>query len=84
MHGPKPGSPVGNLNQMLKNPGLKMVEGDDKQRATKCLQAIQEILQRYDCRMHPLIALGAEGVVQASVRVLPVPRQPTPPEDEAA
>lgn len=79
--GPGPGK-VMPFQQMLKNPGVKMVEGDDQVRAKKCLADIQILLQKYDCQMLPIIVLGPGGVQQASVQVVPVPWLPASVQDD--
>lgn len=52
----------------------KMIEGDDQVRAEKCLQEINAILQRYDCRMDPQIVITGNQtmsrvIIQAIKRV---------------
>ena len=37
--------------------GLKMIAGDDKMRAERCLQNVKMILEQYDCELHPIVIL---------------------------
>lgn len=53
----------------------KMIEGSDAQREQKCLNAIQEVLQAFDCLMAPIIVLGPQGVIQATVKIQSLPRE---------
>ena len=41
---------------------LKLIEGDDKVRAEKCLQNIQAVLEQYDCDIHPTVTLTPLGI----------------------
>jgi len=40
---------------------LKMIEGNDRVRAEKCLQNIQVILEQYDCELHPVVTITPMG-----------------------
>ena len=40
---------------------LKMIEGDDRVRAEKCLQNIQVVLESYDCELHPVVTITPRG-----------------------
>jgi len=53
--------------------GVKMVEGDDKIRAKKCLAEIREILMQYDCILVPEMRL-LPGAVEGNVKIVPKPR----------
>ena len=41
--------------------GLKLIEGDDKQRAKRCMQNLQIILEQHDCELHPLVTISPMG-----------------------
>ena len=56
------------------NGNLKMIEGDDKIRAQRCLQNIQVILDHYDCELHPQCTISPLGNTFA-YSILPIPRQ---------
>jgi hypothetical protein len=53
---------------------VKMIEGSDEVRTQKCIQAVNEILEAFDCVMSPIIILGAQGVVQAQCAIKALPR----------
>jgi len=40
---------------------LKMIEGDDRMRAKRCLENIQAILEQWDCGLHPIVTFSPAG-----------------------
>jgi len=46
---------------LIKTGNLKMIEGDDKVRAERCLQNVKVILEQYDCELHPVVTLTPRG-----------------------
>jgi hypothetical protein len=46
---------------LIQTGNLKMIEGDDKVRAERCLQNIKVILEQYDCDIHPVVTLTPRG-----------------------
>jgi len=57
--------------------GVKMIEGDDKVRAEKCLQEINRALAVFDCNMVPEVIISA-GQVMTRVSIVAKPRVPPP------
>lgn len=53
--------------------GLKMIEGDDKIRAKRCMQNIQIILDQHDCELHPVVTITPMGN-QFGFKVIAKPR----------
>ena len=62
-----------NNNQFNPNT-LKLIEGDDKIRAKKCLQKINNALTQYDCEVHPTVLMTPIGN-EFAWSVFPKPRQ---------
>lgn len=58
------------------HPHLKLIEGDDQQRARKCLDTIMGILESYDCIMRPEVIFGGNQITSRVV-VEPKPRDKT-------
>ena len=53
---------------------FKEIVGDDKVRAEKCLAEIQEVLNRYDCEIHPRVIISP-GEIAANIKVVARPRK---------
>lgn len=59
----------------------KEIVGDDELRSQKCMAAIKEICEQYDCVIIPqTIITGAQ--IQWDLGVFPKPRQPETPKPE--
>lgn len=70
------GGKMGNrLLRNLKAGKVKLIEGDDQLRAKKCLEEINEILERYDCVMMPEVRIFGPQL-QARVAIVPKIRRP--------
>ena len=52
---------------------VQLIEGDDKKRSQKCLQAIMEIAASYDCDIVPDIEIFG-GKIFPRITVVPKPR----------
>ena len=50
---------------------IQLVEGDDKKRAQKCLQAIMQIAESYDCDIVPDITIFGS---QLMPKIMVVPK----------
>lgn len=49
------------MNQPISDKNIKLFEGNDKIRAQKCLQRIQEVLAQHDCELHPTVNITPAG-----------------------
>ena len=52
---------------------VKIFSGNDQERATRCMQNLQVILEQYDCELHPLVTLAPAGN-EFGFKVIPKPR----------
>lgn len=48
---------------------VKMIEGDDRARASKCMAEIQNVLDRYDCTLLPRLEIVG-GQIQHAVAIV--------------
>lgn len=39
----------------------KMIEGDDKIRTQKCMMAVKNALDQFDCDLHPVVTMSPAG-----------------------
>ncbi len=56
--------------------GIKMIEGDDKARAEKCLAIINQTLAQFDCIMYGLATIGGPNGIVSMVKIEAKPRVP--------
>jgi len=49
------------MKNLLDKTNVKMIGGNDKQRAERCLQNINQVLEMYDCELHPIVTVTPMG-----------------------
>ena len=59
---------------IIGNNSPKLIEGDDKKRANKCLHKINNILIQYDCVVIPELNIKGDGSVQGRILIKAIPR----------
>ena len=59
---------------IIGNNSPKLIEGDDKKRAAKCMQRISKLLQQYDCAMMPELTIIGDGSVKGRILIKPMLR----------
>ena len=61
------------MTKIIGSGNLKLIEGNDKVRAQRCMQNVQVILDQHDCELHPLVTITPTGN-EYGFRVFPKPR----------
>lgn len=56
---------------------IPLIGEDGKKRAEKCLKKVQEVLERYDCVIIPVITIAGTNIV-AMMDIQPKPRKIPP------
>ena len=62
------------MTKIIGSGNLKLIEGNDKVRAQRCMQNVQVILEQHDCELHPMVTLTPMGN-EYGFKVVPKPRQ---------
>lgn len=65
---------MGNLGNLKRK--VKLIEGDDRVRAQKCLQAIHEVLGQYDCVLIPRVTVPVLRPEDINFQVVANSREP--------
>ena len=61
------------MMKIIGSGNLKLIEGNDKVRAQRCMQNVQVILEQHDCELHPMVTLTPMGN-EYGFKVVPKPR----------